>query len=235
MGWWNAEKDDTSNQKDWWEHPTISSALQPVQDQISAVIDVDRLERTFQQDPYVWTSLACVGTASFLLGLKIGRSGPGRFRRFTDLASVPSAYVGPDAPLLRGRVVSVSDGDTVRFYHAPSRLFHSSTLDTSQKMSDQALAIRLCTIDTPETAKFGKDGQPFGEEAKNYLKEMVDQKMVHIRLLTKDQYGRGVAELRTGRWPFRTYTDEQMLQAGLAEVYQGGGAVYGHRGKVRSF
>ena len=60
---------------------------------------------------------------------------------------------------------------------------------------------------------------------------------VHIRLLQADQYGRGVAEVFVKRrWLPRflrrpTYADEHMLKAGLAEVYQGGGAVYGPLGK----
>ena len=85
-------------------------------------------------------------------------------------------------------MVSVSDGDTVPFYHAP--LFHSSHLHKNQKMSEVALPIRICTIDTPETAKFGKEGQPFGEQAKKNLQDIADQKIVSIRLLAKDQYGR---------------------------------------------
>ena len=85
-----------------------------------------------------------------------------------------------------------------------------------------------------ETAKFGKEGQPFGEEAKEYLMSMMMDQMVNIRLLQKDQYSRGVAEVQVGGpffgWP-KKYMDQEMLKAGLAEVYLGGGAVYGHRGK----
>jgi micrococcal nuclease len=59
-----------------------------------------------------------------------------------------------------------------------------------EKVSAVALPIRLCTIDTPETAKFGKPGQPFGEDAKTLLKNMVDDKIIRVRLLQKDQYGK---------------------------------------------
>ena len=48
-----------------------------------------------------------------------------------------------------------------------------------------------------------------------------------IRLLQADQYGRGVAQVFTGR---NNNVDEAMLKAGMAEVYQGGGAVYGPLG-----
>ena len=56
--------------------------------------------------------------------------------------------------------------------------------------------------------------------------------MVYVRLLQKDQYSRAVAEVFTGRFPFwQRYMDAQMLSEGLAEVYTGGGAVYGPLGK----
>lgn len=229
MGWFGSNDDDSG--KPWWENPT--EALQPIRQKLKENAYLDRLEKTVIEDPYVLATVGCFGAASFLIGFRMGRT-PSRWTRLTNMSDVPSTYVGAEAPFLRGRVVSVSDGDTVRFLHVPTRLFHSSTLDATQKMSDVALPIRICTIDTPETAKFGKEGQAFGEEAKQYLRDMADQKVVNIRLLAKDQYGRGVAELRTGSvWPFRKYADEQMLKAGLAEVYQGGGAVYGHKGKVR--
>jgi len=102
-----------------------------------------------------------------------------------------------------------------------------------EKLSETALPIRICTIDTPETAKFGKSGQPFGPEAKAKMKELVEDKMVRVKLLQKDQYGRGVASVYAGRWPFRKPVDEIMLKEGLAEVYQGGGAVYGSKGLER--
>jgi endonuclease YncB( thermonuclease family) len=44
--------------------------------------------------------------------------------------------------------------------------------------------------------------------------------------------GRAVAEVRSGFFPLYKYMDEEMLKAGLAEVYQGSGAVYGFRGKA---
>ena len=105
-------------------------------------------------------------------------------------------------------------------------------------MSDVALPIRICTIDTPETAKFGNAGQPYGEEAKECLTKLLHDKIVYARLLQQDQYGRAVAEVRVRRFPillflplFYQYADEIMLKAGLAEVYTGSGAVYGHKGK----
>ena len=168
-------------------------------------------------------------SASFLLGFKVGRVRP-FWQRLTSVQDIPSSYFGPTASMLRGKVVTVSDGDTFRFLHTPT-IFHFSRIPKGEKISSVALPIRLCTIDTPETAKFGKPGQPFGDDAKQKLHDLMQNKRVSIRLLHKDQFGRAVAEVRTGIWPFYKYLDEQMLRFGLAEVYQGGGAVYGYRGK----
>ena len=66
---------------------------------------------------------------------------------------------------------------------------------------------------------------------------------VYVKLLSKDQYGRGVGQVsmkRINLFPFNLFLlggynhihmDEYMLNAGLAEVYRGNGAVYGPKGK----
>ena len=179
--------------------------------------------------------------ATFTFGFYMGRLRP-FWKRFTDVNEIPNSLFGQGAPSLPGRVVSVSDGDTIRFLHKPT-IFHPDALrkDKGEKASATALPIRLCTIDTPETKKFGKSGQPFGEEAKEYLKSMLENKTVRIRLLQKDQYGRAVAEVFTSKFPrplasipmLRKYMDAQMLKNGYAEVYLGGGAVYGPLGKEK--
>jgi endonuclease YncB( thermonuclease family) len=144
---------------------------------------------------------------------------------YRSVQEIPSRYFGPDAPLLRGHAVSVSDGDTIRFYHLPLPWL---SVPDKLKISESALAIRVCTIDTPETPKFGKPGQPFGEEAKQALQQLVEGRKVRLRLLQTDQYGRAVAQVLAGRGQ---YADEVMLRQGLAEVYEGAGAVYGPKGK----
>ena len=191
-----------------------------------AVDDVRRLSTT----QTICVGMAC--TTSFLLGWRLAKAGAS-WRRFTAVSDIPSSQVGAGAPWLRGRVVSVTDGDTLRIYHTPS-LLHSSRMDESQKLSDSTLQIRVCTIDTPETSKFGRPSQPFGEEAKEHLSSLVNDRMVKVRVLATDQYGRGVGEVLAPGPLFgfpRKYADTEMLKAGLAEVYQGGGAVYGQNGK----
>jgi len=170
--------------------------------------------------------------ATFLIGFRLGRVRP-FWNRLTSVLDIPSAYFGPNAKILKGRALSVTDGDTIRFLHVPT-WFHPRELSKNkrkkEKLSTVCLPIRFCTIDAPETAKFGKPGQPFGDDAKAKVKELLERKVVKLRLLTKDQYGRAVAEIFTGSWPMRKFVDAQMLEAGLAEVYQGTGAVYGPLG-----
>ena len=169
----------------------------------------------------------------FVVGVQLGRSlSSFVWRSFKDVADIPSRFFGPQAPYLTGTAVSVSDGDTLRFLHKPTP-FHPSSLGKRQKLSTSTLPIRICTIDTPETTKFGKPGQPFGEEAKHKLQSLAENRTVHVRLLTKDQYGRAVGQVVLPRMLGLSCqaVDEIMLKEGLAEVYQGMGAVYGEKGK----
>lgn len=60
---------------------------------------------------------------------------------------------------------------------------------------------------------------------------MLDGHRLKVRLLRKDQYGRAVAEVFVPRFGRRRLdAADAMLKVGLAEVYQGGGAVYGPKG-----
>jgi endonuclease YncB( thermonuclease family) len=180
-----------------------------------------------------WAALAFA--AGVGVGLRLGRVRP-FWRRFATAADVPADAIGAAAKPLLGRVVSVSDGDTLRLLHTPTWL-HSSRLGAGAKLSESTLQVRLCTVDAPEVAKFGKPGQPFGEAAKAFVERRVLGRIVRARVLSKDQYGRVVAQverLAPWWWPFRAaHLDEQLLRAGLAEVYRGGGAVYGPLGKAR--
>jgi micrococcal nuclease len=176
-----------------------------------------------------------VAGLSFVVGIGVGRLPPVA-RRFATVADIPASYwKRTPAMTMRGRCVSVSDGDTIRVLHTPT-LFHGGRrCKASVKLSESTLAIRICTVDTPETAKFGKPGQPFGNEAHDFLSGLLQDQMVSCRLLQKDQYGRAVAEVSTRPswwipWRRRKYADQELLRAGLAQVYVGSGAVYGHLG-----
>lgn len=204
---------------------TFDGVLQGLISLVSTVVRFLRQLSSYEK-------LLCI--SSFLLGLFVGSvclSSP-FWRRFTNLNDIPSRRFSPRAKPLRGRVVRVSDGDTVRFLHRPTFL-HPKRLRKGCKLSEYALPIRLCTIDTPEVAKFGKPGQPFGPEAKLYLTELVGNRPVYVRLLSRDQYGRAVGQVFLKRFGglWRQHMDASLLRAGLAEVYSGAGAVYGPKGK----
>lgn len=83
------------------------------------------------------------------------------------------------ARTLEGKVVGVSDGDTL-------------TLLVDRK----PLKIRLARIDAPETGKGQKNpGMPYGEAARQALAKQVFQKTVRAECPNSDHYGRHVCEI----------------------------------------
>ena len=98
------------------------------------------------------------------------------------------------------RVVRVFDGDTVRV----------SGMGLTFK-------IRLVGIDAPETGWKGKTGQPYGREASDVLSRMVLERDVILKQYGTGGYNRMLAEVfRNGM-----NINLEMLQKGMAEVYQG--------------
>jgi endonuclease YncB( thermonuclease family) len=102
-----------------------------------------------------------------------------------------------------GWVVGVSDGDTITILHD----------DYSQEK------IRLFGIDCPEKS------QAFGQRAKQFTSSQVYGKVVTIRRMAEDRYGRTVAWVFEGKtnvnaelvkagyaWHFRKYSNDLELQ-----------------------
>ncbi|MES9902176.1 MAG: thermonuclease family protein [Sedimenticola sp.] len=100
------------------------------------------------------------------------------------------------------KVIGVTDGDTVKVL-----------VDGKKQVK-----IRLAEIDTPEKR------QPWGKRAKQALSELVFGKVVDVRPVTKDRYGRTVAHLFlnsdninlqmviTGNaWAYRRYVDDHSI------------------------
>ena len=99
------------------------------------------------------------------------------------------------APLiLQGRIVWVTDGDTV------------TLLDERQTLHK----IRLAGIDAPESA------MPYGHQATLYLVSLVFEKNVEAVAYKQDRYGRTVATLMLGAQDVNL----AMLQAGMAWHYK---------------
>lgn len=103
-----------------------------------------------------------------------------------------TAHAGP--LILQGRIVRVTDGDTV------------TLLDEHQTLRK----IRLAGIDAPESA------MPYGLHATLYLVSLVLGKTVEAVTYKQDRYGRTVATLILGTQDINL----AMLQAGLAWHYK---------------
>jgi endonuclease YncB( thermonuclease family) len=119
------------------------------------------------------------------------------------LASAASAA----ASTLTGRVVGVSDGDTV------------TVLDESKRTHK----IRLLGIDSPEKK------QPFGERAKQSLSDLVFDRQVSVEGGKQDRYGRSLGkimldgqdinleQIRRGMaWHYKQYARDQSPQDRVA-------------------
>jgi endonuclease YncB( thermonuclease family) len=102
---------------------------------------------------------------------------------------------------LVAKVDRVADGDSV----------------TATTNDGTRLRIRLLGIDAPEVANGAKPGQPFGEEARDYLDHLIGGKVVHVDAYGAHQYKRVLAVL----WDDRANVNLLMVAMGYAEMYRG--------------
>lgn len=107
------------------------------------------------------------------------------------LLALSPAYAGP-AERFSGRVVGVSDGDTI-----------------SVMYQGRAVKVRLEGIDCPELS------QAYGRVAKLFTSEHVFGRQVNVVATTKDRYGRFVGRVYTGNEDL----SKALLAAGLAWHY----------------
>ena len=105
-----------------------------------------------------------------------------------------SALCSPAFADFSGRVVGVSDGDTIKVMH-----------------NGKAEKIRLHGIDCPEKA------QPFGTKAKQFTSAMVFGKAVTVQVIDMDRYGRTVADVIL---PDGRVLNRELIAAGLAWWYK---------------
>jgi endonuclease YncB( thermonuclease family) len=104
------------------------------------------------------------------------------------------AFNSVGAETLDGKIVSVSDGDTV-------------TLLDSAKTRHR---IRLAGIDAPEK------GMPFGNSAKRYLSDLVAGRVVEVEVGKTDRFGRRVGKVIAAGQD----ANLEMVKAGLAWHYK---------------
>ena len=93
-----------------------------------------------------------------------------------------------------GEVVGITDGDTI-------------TVLNSKTLKD--VKIRLYGIDTPERE------QAFSKRAKQFTSKLVYGKVVEVKVMATDRYGRTVAMI----YADKTLLNEELVKAGLAWVY----------------
>lgn len=107
---------------------------------------------------------------------------------------------------LSGKIVQVSDGDTVNIL-----------------INNETHRIRLASIDAPETAHgSNRPGQPYGEASRKHLADYVAGKTLTLICFEKDQYGRDVCDIPVGD----TTANRLQVQHGMAWANQQGGGKY---------
>ena len=99
------------------------------------------------------------------------------------------------------KITRVNDGDTVK-----------------AEGHDIEITVRLVGIDAPETSKKKREpGQPYSQQAKKYLADLVLNKTVDIKGYGLDRYNRILGVIfHDGK-----NINLEMVKAGLAEVYRG--------------
>jgi len=117
------------------------------------------------------------------------------FLAFVLSAALLVAGTGAQAEVLRGKVVGVSDGDTVTLL-GPGLTEHK---------------IRLAHIDAPEK------GQPFGSASKNSLSSLVFGKEIKAGCPETDRYGRKICVLLL---PDGTNVNLEQVRRGMAWHYE---------------
>lgn len=168
---------------------------------------------------------ACIGTYSF-------------YRSY--LQRIPQAYRIGDSfwrkRSVLGKVTRVGDGDNFHLFHTPGgRLTGWGWLpwrrvpNNAKNLKDKTIHIRLAGVDAPETAHFGRPGQPFGKEALEWLNDYLLNRRVRAYVYKKDQYDRAVATVYIRKGLLRRDVGLQMLRSGFATVYEAkSGAEFGN-------
>ncbi|WFD00794.1 micrococcal nuclease [Malassezia yamatoensis] len=174
---------------------------------------------------------AALTTSAVLIG---GRMVYVRYLRRYATAGELTPKVFQTRRILVGKATTVGDADGFRFYHTPGLPLIRSIMHpvpTSRTaLKNQTISVRIAGVDAPEAAHFGREAQPYAEEAKAELQKLVEGKTVWLDLAHIDQYQRLVATPYVFRWPYifgRTNVSLSMVRKGFATVYRSAGAAYG--------
>lgn len=157
-----------------------------------------------------------------------------RLIRYPTASSIPSILLDKKHVLI-GIVTSVGDADNFRLFHTPGGIFAGwhwlrRVPSIKKELKDQTIHIRLAGIDAPELSHFGKEAQPYGKEAMEWLTSYILGKRVSVQIFSRDRYERIVGAVEVRQWPYiwiKRNVSLEMLKLGLAEVYKSQGAEYG--------
>lgn len=108
----------------------------------------------------------------------------------------------------KAQVLKVVDGDTI-----------IADIDVGFGFKTSKTHIRLAGIDTGEIHSKDEAIKKKGEEAKSWLKALIDGKEIYIESLGLDKYGRALAKVYTIEG---ACCNEEMVKLGLALRYDGG-------------
>lgn len=129
--------------------------------------------------------------------------------------------------VLYGKVTSVGDGDNFHFYHMPGGVFGGwgwlreiPEINQFKKLKDQTIHVRICGVDAPERAHFGKPAQPYGDEALDWLRKYILGRRVWIKPMHMDQYNRSVSKAWVWKWTGMKDVGAEMIKAGMAGIYE---------------
>lgn len=171
-------------------------------------------------DPRVIILSSAIGTSLFLSYRMYNRY----FRRIrTYLDLTPRMLYGKRK--LYGKVTRVGDGDNFCFYHTPGGPllwwgWLRKVPEGRTNLHNETLRIRLCGVDAPERAHFGKQSQPFSEDALLWLKNYIEKRSVTITPYSIDQYKRVVARAQVWKLTGRKDISAEMLRNGIGVVYE---------------
>ena len=127
--------------------------------------------------------------------------GPAVLTGFTSLVLIAQATAAGTPRTLVARVERVTDGDSV-----------IAVTDNHTK-----LRIRLLGIDAPELSHNGRPGQPYADEARDYLDHLIGGKTIQVDAYGRDQYNRVLGVL----WDEQLNVNLLMVAMGYAEIYRG--------------
>ena len=146
-------------------------------------------------------------------------------RRLANAALIPPPFYRKRS--IFGQVTSVGDGDNFRLFHTPGgRLAGWGWLPWRQipsdkkALKDNTVHVRLAGVDAPELPHFGREGQPGGKEAIDWLTAYLLGRRVRAYVYRRDQYDRAVATTYVRKGLLRRDVGLQMLKGGLATVYE---------------